>query len=154
MKKKLFQYIIFGFVMGIFISITMSVLTSFIISQIIGTPVFSYTSPAFVEKIGNEWVAAFTQYCLSGLLGIGFSLSALIWQVRKWSLLKQVIINFIVTASIMFIVAWFSYWMPHTVKGVIIYYSIFIAIYIIIYIINYFYWKNKLKKLNESIQKR
>lgn len=154
MKKKVWKYLGFGFISGIFISQTILLLISSIISISIQKNIFSAAPPQLIEQMGNELYAAILQYFLAGILGAGFSVSSLVWQMESWSPLKQTLVHFAILSCIMLPIAWLTYWMQHTVVGVLIYFGIFIAIYVVIYFIIALSTKAKIKKMNQSLQKK
>lgn len=154
MKKKVWLYLGFGFIGGVFISQTIVLLISAIISVSIQKNIFGATPPALVAQTGNELYAAILQYFLAGILGAGFSASSLIWQMTSWSPLKQTSIHFIILSCIMLPIAWFAYWIPHTLVGVLIYFGIFVALYIAIYAIIEITTKAKIRKINQSLQEK
>ncbi|MEE0348801.1 MAG: DUF3021 family protein [Lachnospiraceae bacterium] len=45
------------------------------------------------------------------------------------------------------------YWMQHTVSGLIQYFSIFLIIFVTIWLTQSFYWKMKIKRMNQQIKK-
>lgn len=154
MKKKIICYLLFGFSSGVFISQTILLLMCTIFSLSTQQYIFSAAPPEFINQMGNELFAAITQYFLAGLLGAGFSVSSLIWQMNKWSPLKKSLLHFLILSCIMLPIAWFAYWMPHTLFGTILYFVIFTAIYFIIYVIIEIFTHAKIKKLNKSLQEK
>lgn len=154
MKKKIFSYIGLGFMGGVFISQTIILLISIILSLSNHVIIFSATPPLLIDQMGNELYASITQYFLAGVLGAGFSASSLIWQMTHWSPLKQSLIHFLILSCIMLPIAWFAYWMPHTLFGFLSYFAIFIVLYLIIYAIISFSTKAKIKKMNQTLQEK
>ncbi|MGI6607452.1 MAG: DUF3021 domain-containing protein [Erysipelotrichaceae bacterium] len=147
MKKKAFLRGLLGFPVGISIGFIITIL----ISLVHADGYYSPCVPLLVNMMGSEINAVVFQTVLSGLLGSGFAASSLIWEMDNWSIAKQTGIYFAVTSLIMMPVAYLARWMEPTLKGFASYFGIYILIFIIIWLIQYFFWKNKIDKMNQKI---
>lgn len=149
MKKKLIYRGLGGFPLGIAIGFVITIM----ISVCIGDGDFYPVTPELLETMGNELNAIILQTVLCGIMGTGFAMASVIWEIDSWSLVKQTGIYFSVACIVMLPIAYVANWMKHSVSGVITYVGIFVVIFLIVWLIQYFTWKSKIKKMNNSIQK-
>lgn len=101
--------------------------------------------------MGNEIHAVVLQAILCGLLGAGFAASSVIWEIETWSLIKQTGIYFMMISVIMLPIAYFAYWMEHSIVGVLRYFGIFVFIFAIIWIVQFVIGKRNVRKMNENL---
>lgn len=148
MKKKLIMRAMFGVPLGIAIGYVITV----IISICIGDGLFYPVTPELLETMGNEINSVILQTALWVIMGTGFAMASIIWEIDSWSLLKQSGIYFAVICVVMFPISYFAGWMPHSTAGVLLYVGIFIAIFVLVGISQYLAWKSKIKKMNDSLK--
>lgn len=84
---------------------------------------------------------------------MGFAASSVIWEMEDWGIVKQTGIYFGIVSVIMMPVAYFLYWMEHSVMGFLSYFGIFAFIFIIIWLIQFFTGRRIVKRLNENLNK-
>ena len=149
MKKKMIQRGLLGFPLGIAIGFVITV----IISICIGDGFFHPVNPELVNKMGSELNAILIQTGLSGIMGTGFAMASVIWEIDSWSLAKQSGVYFAIACVIMFPISYFANWMPHSTGGILSYVGIFVAIFVITWLIQYFVWKRKVKRMNDRVRK-
>ena len=113
MKKKVFLRGLIGFPVGISIGYIITIL----ISLIWGKGYYSPCVPELAVIMGSEIKAVMLQAFLCGLLGIGFGSASVIWEIEEWGLVKQTGIYFLIISLVMLPVAYFTYWMEHSIKG-------------------------------------
>lgn len=150
MKKKIILRSISGFPLGLAIGYVISI----IISLIWAKGYYSPCVPELATMMGSQIYAVVLQAFLSGILGMGFGASSVIWEMEDWGLVKQTGIYFLIVSVIMMPVAYITYWMEHSVKGVLSYFGIFAFIFIIVWIIQYARARRHVKKMNEALYKR
>ena len=149
MKKK----ILIRAFLGALIGIVINYLITIVISAIIGDGIFYPCVPSFTERYGNEVTAVIVQTILSAVLGGGFSMASLIWEMDDWSLLKQTGVYFAIITILMMTVAYICEWMEHSLRGVLSYFGIFFAIFVVIWVIRYMSWKIRISKIKEKLIK-
>lgn len=149
MKKKLILRGLLGLPVGISIGLIITI----IISAFVGDGVFYAVTPELTAAMGNELNAVILQTILCGIMGIGFAMTSVIWEIDSWSLAKQSAIYFVIICVVMLPITYAANWMKHSVAGVISYIGIFAAIFIIVWLTQYFSWKVKIKKINARIGK-
>ena len=148
MKKKMIQRGLLGFPLGIAIGFVITV----IISMCIGDGSFYPVTPELIDTMKNELNAVILQTILCGILGTGFAMASVIWEIDSWSLAKQSGVYFAIACVIMFPISYFANWMPHSTAGILSYVGIFVAIFLAAWVTQYSVWKRKIKKMNEGIK--
>ena len=148
MKKKMIQRGLLGFPLGIAIGFVITV----IISMCIGDGSFYPVTPELIDTMKNELNAVILQTILCGIMGTGFAMASVIWEIDSWSLAKQSGVYFAIACVIMFPISYFANWMPHSTAGILSYVGIFVAIFLAAWATQYSVWKRKIKKMNEGIK--
>lgn len=148
MKKKIVLRGIWGFPVGIAIGYLITIFIS------VGWANGYYTPcvPELVSAMGNEIRAVILQAFLCGLLGAGFAAASVIWEMEKWSLMKQTGIYFLLTSLIMLPIAYFSYWMERSIAGFFSYFGIFVLIFVFFWVMQFAIGKHSVKKMNENLR--
>lgn len=149
MKKNIVLRGIIGFPIGITIGYLISIFTSLIWAD----GYYSPCVPELIDVMGNEINAVLLQALLCGLVGVGFSGGSVIWEVERWGIVVQTGVYFAVTALIMMPIAYFMYWMEHSLRGFLSYLGIFVLIFAVVWIVQYMIGRYIVKKLNTNLQK-
>ncbi|MEA5050314.1 MAG: DUF3021 domain-containing protein [Oscillospiraceae bacterium] len=149
MGKKLITRGLLGFPLGIAIGFVITVM----ISVCIGDGAFYPVTPGLINAMGNELGAVVLQTVLCGIMGSGFAMASVIWEIDSWSLAKQSGIYFSVACIAMLPIAYAADWMDHSISGILSYAGIFVAIFVLVWLIQYFVWKNKIRKMNDRVEK-
>lgn len=147
MKKKIVLRSILGFPIGIAIGYLITIF----ISLGWANGYYSPCVPELISAMGNEINAVVLQALLCGLLGTGFAASSVIWEIEKWGIIKQTGIYFIITSVTMLPIAYFTYWMDHSIIGVFSYFGIFALIFAFIWIIQFVIGKHNVRRMNENL---
>ena len=148
MKKKLICRGILGFPIGIAIGFVLSL----IISVCVGDGAYYPVTPDLIEAAGNELNAVILQTVLCGIMGTGFAMASLIWEIDSWSLARQSGVYFAIACVIMMPIAYATNWMEHSIMGFVSYFGVFFAIFVSVWFLQYFAWKCRIKRINDSIQ--
>ncbi len=147
MKKKIIIRSLLGFSIGIAIGYLITIWSSLVW----GNGYYSPCVPELISAMGNEINAVILQAVLCGIVGTGFAASSVIWEIDNWSIVKQTGIYFAIISVIMLPIAYFAYWMEHSVVGFLIYFGIFVLIFAIMWIVLYAIGKNNVRKMNEKL---
>ena len=147
MKKKIVLRSILGFPIGIAIGYLITIF----ISLGWANGYYSPCVPELISAMGNEINAVVLQALLCGLLGTGFAASSVIWEIEKWGIIKQTGIYFIIISVIMLPIAYFAYWMGHSIVGLFSYFGIFVLIFAFIWIIQFVIGKHNVRRMNENL---
>ena len=149
MIKQIIKRGLFGLPVGIAIGFVITV----IISVFVGDGSYYPVTPELIGTTGSELNAVILQTVLCGILGSGFAMASVIWELDSWSLVKQSGVYFMIACVLMFPIAYITNWMKHSVAGVLSYIGIFVAIFVAVWIAQYLSWKRKIKKMNECFKK-
>ena len=149
MKKKLLFRSLIGAPIGVLVSLIITIVFSLCLGH-------GEYFPAPHELIdwcgGNKTTAVIVQMICSLFVGAVCAGSSVIWEIEKWSLLKQTLINFAVIAVPFFGLGYVMNWMPHNIYGALGYVGGFVGSYIVMWCSIYFSIKAKIKKMNERLQ--
>ena len=136
-----------GFVYGVFIGQTILILESLAGGNGSFNPVSAY----LLQHSGSQMAAVIIQYFLTGIIGISFATTTLIFEIDSWSITAQTALHFVITSVVMYISGFLCGWFPHTVRSTIIWFAIFIVIYVIMWAGFMLYFKKQTKKINEAL---
>ena len=149
MKKQLVKRGLFGFPVGIAVGFVITLM----ISACVGDGSFYPVTPELIDSMGSELNAVALQTALCGLMGTGFAMASLIWELDSWSLARQSGVYFALACMIMLPVAYIANWMEHSIGGFLAYVGIFVAIFLAVWLAQYLSWKRKIRKMNERVGK-
>ena len=149
MKKRIINRGLLGFPLGIAIGFIITLL----ISICVWDGSFYPVTPELIDTMGNELNAVILQTVLCGIMGSGFAMASVIWEIDSWSLARQSGIYFAVSCVIMFPIAYVTNWMKHSIGGVLSYVGIFIVIFVLAWLIQYLAWSNRIRKMNDGVKK-
>lgn len=147
MKKLILKRALFGILIGI----NVTLLITIVISVCIGDGNFYFVVPEMAQCYGNEMNAVIIQTICSALMGAVMGISTVIWGVERISLLLQTIIHFVIICGAYVAVAYVCFWMEHNAWSVAGYVMMFAIVYAVIWIVQYIGIKKKLKKLNQRV---
>ena len=149
MKKKILFRSFFGAPIGVTISLIITVIFSLCTGH-------GEYYPAPHELVdwcgGNETTAVIVQMICSMIVGAVCGGASVIWEIEKWNLLKQTLINFAVIAVPFFGLGYIMNWMPHHIYGALGYVGGFAGGYVVMLCAIYFSIKSKLKTMNKQLQ--
>lgn len=147
MKKRILFRILWGFPSGMALGQIITIL----ISLAFGDGGYYPCVPELIDLVGSEIGAVALQSFLCGILGSGFAAASVIWEMESWGLVKQTGIYFLVISLIMMPIAYLTYWIEHTLWGILSYFGIFVLIFAVIWVVEYAVaWRN-VRKLNKRI---
>ena len=138
-----------GAPIGLAISTSITIFISLCINDGYYYPVV----PELIENCGTEINAILLQAVCSLLGGAVFAIASVIWEIERWSILRQTATHLIVCSLATFPTAYFMYWMAHSVSGFFTYFGIFFAVYFVIWITQYTAAKKRIELINTKIQK-
>ena len=150
MKKKIITRLLLGVPTGIALGHVISI----VMSWGWGDGAYCPCMPQSAAQAGSEIGAVALQAALCGLIGAGFSAGSLIWEVERWSLVRQTITHFLLSSLIMLPIAYFTYWMEHSLWGFLRYFGIFTGIFAGIWLSQYLSIRRQVAKMNEKLQQR
>ena len=149
MKKKLLVRALLGLPVGISIGFLITVG----ISAAIGDGAFHPVAPILLERMGGELRAVALQTGLCALMGAGFAMASLIWELDSWSLAIQSGVYVAIVAALVLPVAYLAGWMEPSLVGFLSYFGIFVSIFVGMWLSQYLFWRARIRKMNADIQK-
>ena len=145
--KEFIKRAIMGFVYGVFIGQTILILESLAGGNGNFYPVSAY----LVQHSSSQMAAVIIQYFLTGIIGISFATTTLIFEIDKWSITAQTALHFVITFAVMLFAGFVCGWFPHKVSGVLVWFVVFVVIYVIMWISFSLYFRRQTKKINEAL---
>ena len=153
MKKKIILRCLLGAPIGLFIChIIMLNFSVFVNLFTVKKGEYLSVSPNLTTLCGNELNAVIIQTICSLIIGAVFGGASMIWESEKWSLLKQTVLHFLVISVSTLPIAYCMYWIPHTLRGIVLYIGIFFFIYFFIWLGRYFAMKKKIQAINDKVK--
>lgn len=148
MKKKMLLRALIGMPVGLAISTLVTIL----ISLTIGDGVYYPVVPQLIADTGNEMNAVLLQAVCSLLYGAAWGAATVIWEMENWSILRQTVTHLLIVSIATFPIAYFMYWMEHSISGILLYFGIFFAVYVIIWLSQYSALKKRVQQINERVK--
>jgi hypothetical protein len=109
--------------------------------------------PSFQMHFTSQALALGVSNILIGIISAVFSACSIIFEIEKWSFLKQGLIHFLITTAVWFpisIFLWGMYVYPQAVRSVFI---SFTCTYAITWFIQYLLCRKSIKEINSKIVK-
>lgn len=148
MKKQIILRGLLGMPLGVAISVWWS-LASF---ALLGRGDYALTVPSLEAACGSPLAAAAAQTAAVMAYGAMWGGASVIWEVERWSLLRQTVTHFCLTAAGTFPVAWSLGWMTRSLGGAAVYFGIFIGIYALIWAGGTWMIGRRLRKINRRLE--
>ncbi|PIE96905.1 DUF3021 domain-containing protein [Bacillus fungorum] len=147
--KNIFSRVVGGFIIGVIIGQVVQILISLKLGNGEYIPVVGH----FRSLFDSEMIAVIVQILLTGIIGVTFATSALVFEIAKWSLLKQYIVHFCITALVWVPIVTLL-WMPKTFISTMIFFISFLGTYVVTWVIQYIISRNDIKQINAAIQSK
>ncbi len=91
----------------------------------------------------------------SMLIGAYFSVSALLFEIEDWSMLKQTVVHYMASLVALFpVFTWLTGWIPLQPQALLTGWLFFTGTYLLNWFGWYSYFKHLEKRMNQSLQKR
>lgn len=148
MKKQFFLRLIEGAMLGLCIYIAISVG----ISAGIGDGNYYPASELSVAYWGSEYAATLFGIISSLLFGAVCGTASLVWDISKWSLTRQTIVNCALMTGASFPFMWFNFFVPHTTGLIITWFATFIGVYAIIWVCVYLGMRARIRRINTELE--
>lgn len=149
MFKKIVKRGLLGFMIGVFIGETILIINSLLA----GKGVFYPINPLLVSRDGAQLTLVIIQYVMTGIIGMMFAASSVIFEMENWSLLKQTLVHFIIASVVMYICGYICNWFPLNFKSSAIWFAVFIGFYLIFWIGFTVYYRVIIRKINNAMDK-
>lgn len=147
--KQLLVRALFGVMMGI----ATCHLIALGISLSIQDGDFYATTSDLVTHYGTPLQAVVIQNIWAAFYGAAWGASSVIWQKEQWSLLRRTVSHLVVMSLVTLPVAYYLYWMPRSIVGVISYFAMFFAVYAVIWIVTALMTYRRICSMNRHLGK-
>ncbi|MBF1283174.1 MAG: DUF3021 domain-containing protein, partial [Oribacterium parvum] len=135
--KKIVSRVLYSFPIGISCSVGISLF----LSLLFGEGKYYPFAASLVFFTGSEVKAMLLQTMLSGILGGVFGGMSFIWEIERWSILKQTAVYFLSVSIPMMGISYLLYWMEHSLNGFLLYFLIFVMVFFVVWLFNFaIYW--------------
>lgn len=109
--------------------------------------------PEFADRAGSELAATLLQPLLIGLIGFAFGAGSVLFEIERWSFLKQGATHLAVTAAVWILVGLICF-SPITPPAVLSFALSAGGTYAITWGVQYMVWRNQVRRLNEMIHEK
>lgn len=109
--------------------------------------------PSFMLRAGGELTASLLQPLMIGLIGFAFGAGSVLFEIERWSLLKQGAVHLAITAAVWFAVQLFCFY-PLTPPAMIIFAASAFVSYAITWGAQYFILHDTVRRINERIRRK
>lgn len=150
MKKQMIKRGLIGLPVGMAIGFLITIL----ISACAGDGHYYPVTPELTAAMGCELNAVIWQTALCAVMGAGFAMASLIWEIDTWSLARQSGVYFLIACLLVLPIAYIANWMEHSVAGFLSYVGIFVGIFAVTWLSQYLLWRGKVKKMNARVRRR
>ena len=147
MKKTVLTRAMFGAPIGLLITNVIAIC----ISYAVGDGKFYPVTPVFEQWCGNELNAVFHQTIVALFYGAVFGGASVIWEMERWSLLRQTVTHLAIVSLTTLPLALFLGWMQPIVGGIFGYFGLFFAIYAAILLSIWLMIRKRLSRLNRAL---
>ena len=149
MRKQALLRAAVGFPTGIAIGQAICVL----LSLFWGQGRYLACMPQLIEALGDEARAVAVQTLVCGVIGSACAAGSIIWQLERWSLLRQTIVSFALLSGAMLPAAYLMGWMEHTFAGVATYAGVFAGIFAAVWVVQFFLSRRAVKAINRRLRR-
>lgn len=148
--KLVFQ----GTSVGMFIGLVCSIIMSYAFGDGAYYPMSTYSATgSYLYNQLSEPTILIIALVSWALIGIGFAFAGKIFEHERWSTLKMTIIHFFIVILFFFPLSVLSGWYPLNLKAFLSFVIIFVVIYSILWTILFFVNEQKIKKINQQLNK-
>lgn len=145
--KKIVSRVLYSFSIGISCSVGISLF----LSLLFGEGKYYPFAASLVFFTGSEVKAMLLQTMLSGILGSVFGGMSFIWEIERWSILKQTAVYFLSVSIPMMGISYLLYWMEHSFNGFLLYFLIFVMVFFVVWLFNFAIYWFKVRRINQEL---
>lgn len=148
-KKTVISLIYVGFTLGFILGV---VLTTIITTKAIADGSLHLCTTGFLDAIGNPLSAFLIHSFVCGALGTIMFLSALIYEIDNWGLLRATAVHFSVNVSCFYLTAFFLRWFSTSqTKAICTSFIMFVVMYSCIWFFQYLSCKSQVNEINQKL---
>ena len=145
--KKIVSRVLYSFPIGISCSVGISLF----LSLLFGEGKYYPFAASLVFFTVSEVKAMLLQTMLSGILGSVFGGMSFIWEIERWSILKQTAVYFLSVSIPMMGISYLLYWMEHSLNGFLLYFLIFVMVFFVVWLFNFAIYWFKVRRINQEL---
>lgn len=145
--KKIVSRVLYSFPIGISCSVGISLF----LSLLFGEGKYYPFAASLVFFTGSEVKSMLLQTMLSGILGSVFGGMSFIWEIERWSILKQTAVYFLSVSIPMMGISYLLYWMEHSLNGFLLYFLIFVMVFFVVWLFNFAIYWFKVRRINQEL---
>ena len=112
---------------------------------------YSPVTPAFAARFDNTATAVIVQLLLIGLVGATFAACSVVFEVERWSFLRQGVIHLAITSAVGIPICLFC-WFPENTAWALALVGSWLGIYIVTWLSQYLVYRHRVKALDRKIR--
>lgn len=112
---------------------------------------YSPVTPAFAARFESPVAAVVVQLLLIGLIGATFAVCSVLFQIERWSFLKQGLVHLAITSAVGIPICLFC-WMPQSARGALILCLSWLFTYVATWLSQYFVYRHRVRALDAKIK--
>ncbi len=136
-----------------------SALVCMLINQLVGVAIslasgdgrYSPVTPAFAARFSNTATAVIVQLLLIGLVGATFAACSVVFEVERWSFLRQGAIHLAITSAVGIPICLFC-WFPESRAGALTLVGSWLGTYVVTWLSQYLIYRHRVKALDRKIR--
>lgn len=147
----MYKKILFRSAVSAPVSIVVNQLVTIIISLVIGDGRYFPVTPSFAALFESELAPVVVQILLIGLIGAVFAGSSVIFEIEKWSFLKQGAVHLAITSAV-FLPVCMVCWRPVDLASALSLALCWLFVYGCTWLSRYLSWRSSIRRLNDRIR--
>ena len=112
---------------------------------------YSPVTPAFAARFPSDTAAVIVQLLLIGLVGAVFAACSVIFEIERWSFLKQGLVHLAITSAVCVPVCLYC-WMPESAAGALILCASWLFTYTATWLSQYLIYRHRIRALDARIK--
>ncbi|GAW64445.1 hypothetical protein FC65_GL001188 [Ligilactobacillus acidipiscis DSM 15836] len=149
MIRRILNHFFFGMPFGI----TYGLLVTLGYSYGRGDTFYQPAEARFAEHFSSNLDVLLISIILWALFGSLFSVTALVFEIERWSLARQTLTHFATTVSGFMIIAYFAGWYPLDLASITSEIFVFVIIYLVVWGYSMLRAKRSVDAINKKIKK-
>lgn len=149
LKQQLISLGLFGFPLGVTIGYVITIL----VSLGVGDGRYYAVNEPLIAFAGGELNAVMLQALLGGILGMGYAMASVVWDIDSWSLARKTAVYLVIGCVLLFPISYIAHWMPRNVVGVLVYVGIFVVIFVVVWLAQYMIYKRQVNEMNSKLSR-
>lgn len=108
--------------------------------------------PELAGRFSSDGIALGVQNVCAGIIGLAFGACSIIFDIEKWSFVKQGIVHFIITSAVWVGISVFCWGLGKYTATLISTFINFAVTYFLIWFLNYRRYKKNIEEINERLR--